>query len=107
MNHHPEHDTRFVTHIFTAPIPTKEGYWERLQYFMKKNLSDEKYSLGSGHQTYTQLQIDEYLNNKQIIALEKPVELSPETELYLGIDGNVHRGPFEAPTSGMEVIKTK
>jgi hypothetical protein len=88
-------------------LQPKQATGRDFQYFMKKELSDEKYSFGAGHSTYTQLDIDMYEKNKQIIALEEPVELSPETELYLGIDGNVHRGPSQGPSYGMEVIKTK
>lgn len=100
-------EIKYATHVSFAPRPTIPEYHNRLSYFMKDYYEDTTYSLkGDAHTTYTQEQIDEYLVNKEIKVLKKNlVEVSHATDLYLDIDGKIHKGPFQHPETGMEVVE--
>jgi len=100
-------ESKYVTHVFIAPRPTIPEYHNRLSYFMKDYYEDTTYSLkGDTHTIYTQEQIDGYLVNKEIKVLKKPlVEVSHATDLYLGFDGYIYKGPSQYPIFQMERIE--
>lgn len=98
-------ETKYVTHVYFAPKPTKEGFYERLTYLMKNKLSDDHYFWGaSSTNSFDQNQVELFVNYGKIKPLKKPVELSTETELWLGIDGNIYKGLLQHPEIGMEVV---
>ena len=100
-------ESKYVTHVFIKQCPEISGYYHKLSYFMKNYYKDETYSLKNDpHTTYTQQQIDEYLVTKKIQVLKKPlVEVSHATDLYLGFDGYIYKGPSQYPIFQMERIE--
>lgn len=98
-------EIKYATHVSFAPLPTKSGFYERLHYYMKNDLSDNHYFWGaSTTNPFTQDQVESFVADGNIKKLKKPVELSHATELWLGIDGNIYKGPFQHPETGMEVV---
>ena len=100
-------ESKYVTHVFIEPLPDISGYYNKLSYFMKNYYEDATYSRKNDpHTIYTQKQIDEYLANKEIKVLKKNlVEVSHATDLYLGFDGYIYKGPSQHPEFQMEQIE--
>lgn len=100
-------ESNYVTHVFIAELPKKPGYYTKLSYFMKNYYEDAAYSRKNDpHTIYTQKQIDEHLVNKEIKVLKKNlVEVSHATDLYLGFDGYIYKGPSQHADFQMERIE--
>ncbi len=105
-------ESNYVTHIFITGRPTRSGYHNRLNYFMKKLYEDTTYILKKDHEsdstkTYTEQDINDRLASNEIRPLlKKLVEVSHATDLYLDIEGKIHKGPSQHPEFQMEFIES-
>lgn len=95
----------FATCVFVAEIPSRQGYYERLEILTKENLSSNDDFLDKNETHYTLTEVAQLIAEQKIKMLAKPIHISASTALYLGPDNIIYKGPSHHPETGMERLE--